>query len=44
MPVDAYYTSAIGIADVGDQGNAVLNGFDVPREALDFVHGRTEVM
>ena len=40
MTVDAYYTSPIGIADVGYQGNAVLTGFEVPGEALDFVNHR----
>ncbi len=40
MTVDAYYTSPIGIADVGYQGNAVLTGFEVSRDALDFVNYR----
>jgi hypothetical protein len=40
MTVDAYYTSPIGIADVGYQGNAVLDRFEVPQEAIDFVNRR----
>lgn len=40
MTVDAYYTSPIGIADVGYQGNAVLSEFEVSREALNFVNYR----
>jgi hypothetical protein len=40
MTVDAYYTSPIGIADVGYQGNAVLSEFEVSREALNFVNSR----
>ncbi len=38
MTVDAYYTSPVGIADVGYQGNAVLDRFEVPQEAIDFVN------
>ena len=37
MTVDAYYTSPIGIADVGFEGNRVLTAYETPREALDFV-------
>ena len=44
MTVDAYYTSPIGIADVQYQGNAVLTGFEVPPEAVDFVNRRIEEM
>ena len=44
MTVDAHYTSPIGIADVQYQGNAVLTGFEVPPEAVDFVNRRIEEM
>ena len=44
MTVDAYYTSPIGIADVQYQGNAVLDRFEVPQEAIDFVNRRIEEM
>lgn len=40
MTVDAYYTSPIGIADIGFQGNRVLGAYETPREAIEFV-GRT---
>ena len=44
MTVDAYYTSPIGIADVQYQGNAVLTGFDVPQETVDFINRRVAEM
>lgn len=44
MTVDAYYTSPIGIADVQYQGNAVLTGFEVPPDAVDFVNRLIEEM
>ena len=37
MTVDAYYTSPIGIADVGFEGNRVLGAYETPREAVEFV-------
>ena len=37
MTVDAYYTSPIGIADVGFEGNRVLTAYETPRDALEFV-------
>ncbi|MEE2636776.1 MAG: gluconate 2-dehydrogenase subunit 3 family protein [Acidobacteriota bacterium] len=42
MTVDAYYTSPIGIADLGYQGNAVLTSFDVPVAAIDFANRRIQ--
>lgn len=36
MTVDAYYTSPIGVADVGFQGNQVLGGYATPPEAVEF--------
>ena len=44
MTVDVYYTSPIGIADVQYQGNAVVTGFEVPPEAVDFINRRIEEM
>ena len=37
MTVDAYYTSPIGIADIGFRGNRVLAAYETPREAIEFV-------
>ena len=37
MAVDAYYTSPIGIRDIGYQGNRVLSSYETPSEAIDFV-------
>ena len=42
MTVDAYYTSPSGSADVGYQGNQVLDRFEVPSEAIDLVNRRIE--
>ena len=42
MSVDAYYTSPIGIADVGFQGNRVLGAYETPREAVEFVDRKGE--
>ena len=42
MTVDAYYTSPIGIADLGYQGNTSMTSFEVPQAALDFVNRRVE--
>ena len=42
MTVDAYYTSPIGIADVGFQGNRVLSAYETPREAMEFVAARAD--
>ena len=37
MAVDAYYTSPIGIRDIGYQGNQVLSSYETPSEVIDFV-------
>ena len=37
MTVDAYYTSPIGIRDIGYQGNRVLSAYEIPRAAVDHV-------
>ena len=42
MTVDAYYTSPIGIADVGFRGNRTLGAYQTPREAVEFVTRRAD--
>ena len=42
MTVDAYYTSPIGIADLGYAGNASTARFEVPQDAIDFVNRRID--
>ena len=42
MTVDAYYTSPIGIADLGYAGNASTALFEVPQDAIDFVNRRID--
>jgi gluconate 2-dehydrogenase gamma chain len=41
MVVDAYYTSPVGIADVGFMGNQVLSSFSVPEEAVRYAIERS---
>jgi gluconate 2-dehydrogenase gamma chain len=41
MVVDAYYTSPIGIKDVGFMGNGALAHFSVPQEAVDYAIKRS---
>src|SRR5580658_7442747 len=41
MTVDAYYTSAAGIKDVGYMGNRALKEFKVPQEAIDYAVKRS---
>jgi hypothetical protein len=41
MVVDAYYTSPVGIADVGFMGNQVLSSFSVPDEAVKYAISRS---
>ncbi len=36
MVVDAYYTSPVGIADIGFMGNGVLSSFSVPEAAVQY--------
>jgi gluconate 2-dehydrogenase gamma chain len=43
MVVDAYYTSAIGIKDIGYMGNTALSKFEVPQEAIDYALKRSPV-
>jgi gluconate 2-dehydrogenase gamma chain len=41
MVVDGYYTSPIGIEDLGYMGNKALSEFSVPKEALDYALKRS---
>ena len=41
MSVDAYYTSAIGIKDLGYAGNQALSEYSVPQQAIDYAMNRS---
>jgi hypothetical protein len=41
LVVDAFYTSPIGIADVGYRGNEVVRAFQVPKASLDWALARS---
>lgn len=41
MTVDAYYTSAAGIKEVGYIGNGAMKEFKVPQEAIDYAVKRS---
>ncbi len=41
MVVDAYYTSPVGMADIGYMGNQVLDSFSVPDEAVQYALSRS---
>jgi gluconate 2-dehydrogenase gamma chain len=41
MTVDAYYTSAVGIKEVGYLGNRGMREFKVPQEAIDYAVKRS---
>lgn len=43
MVVDAYYTSPIGIKDLGYMGNTALAKFEVPQLAIDYALRRSPV-
>ena len=43
MSVDAYYTSAMGIKDLGYIGNEALSEYTVPQEAIDHALSRSPV-
>ena len=43
MVVDAYYTSAIGIKDIGYMGNTAVSKFEVPQAAIDYALKRSPV-
>lgn len=42
MTVDAYYTSPVGIADIGYRGNGALSAYETPAEAMAFVTRRAD--
>jgi hypothetical protein len=41
MVTDAFYTSKIGMADLGFQGNGAMSEFSVPQEAVDYALRRS---
>ncbi len=41
MVADAYYTSPIGIKDLGYMGNSAMTHFSVPQEAIDYAVKRS---
>jgi hypothetical protein len=41
MVVDAYYTSPVGVKDIGYMGNTAVSQFSVPQEAVDYVMKRS---
>ncbi len=41
MVVDAYYTSPVGVKDIGYMGNGAMSTFSVPKEAVDYVMSRS---
>ncbi len=43
MVVDAYYTSPVGVKDIGYMGNGAMSTFSVPQEAVDYVMKRSPV-
>jgi hypothetical protein len=43
MVVDAYYTSPVGIKDIGYMGNTALAKFTVPQECVDYALKRSPV-
>jgi len=43
MVVDAFYTSKVGIKDVGYMGNKGMAKFEIPQEAIDYALKRSPV-
>ena len=41
MTVDAFYTSEIGVKDIGYKGNAAISKFEVPQEIVDYALKRS---
>ena len=39
--VDAYYTSPVGVKDIGYMGNGAMGVFSVPQEAVDYAMKRS---
>jgi hypothetical protein len=44
MTVDAYYTSKVGIADIGYKGNVGMTKFQIPEEALQYALKRSNLV
>ena len=42
MTVDAYYTSPVGIADIGYRGNRALSAYETPADTIAFVNRRAD--
>ncbi len=43
MVVDAFYTSPLGIKDLGYLGNTAVSKFEIPQEAMDYALKRSPV-
>ena len=41
LVADAYYTSPIGMKDLGYMGNSAMSHFSVPQEAIDYAVKRS---
>ena len=41
MSIDAFYTSPIGIKDIGYMGNSAYSSYEVPQEAIDYAMKRS---
>ncbi|MBL8293408.1 MAG: hypothetical protein JNN08_16290, partial [Bryobacterales bacterium] len=41
MTVDAFYTSPLGIKDLGFKGNRAWSKYTVPQESIDYVMKRS---
>ena len=41
MVIDAYYTSPVGIKDLGFMGNGAVSQFSVPKEAVEYALNRS---
>ena len=41
MTVDAFYTSEIGVKDIGYKGNTAISKFEVPQEIIDYALKRS---
>ena len=41
MSVDAYYTSPIGLKDIGYLGNGAYSEYEVPKEAIEYAMKRS---
>jgi len=41
MTVDAFYTSEIGVKDIGYKGNTAISKFEVPQEIIEYALKRS---